>query len=107
MAEFNADPAVDGYIVQTRSRPASTTTPPLAALDPDKDADGLHPVNLGRLALGLDGPPPCTPPGIQALLARYEVPIEGRTSSSSDGAPPWAGPWPCSCPSSGPGPTRP
>ena len=47
-------------------------------MDPDKDADGLHPANLGRLALGVDGPVPCTPAGIQALLAHYQVPVEGR-----------------------------
>ena len=47
-------------------------------MDPDKDADGLHPSNLGRLALGVDGPVPCTPAGIQALLAHYQVPVAGR-----------------------------
>src|SRR5206468_4252188 len=47
------------------------------AIDPDKDADGLHPVNLGRLALGLAGPRPCTPLGIQEILVRYGVPIAG------------------------------
>src|SRR5882724_6461184 len=64
IAELNGDPAVDGYIVQL----------PL----PDHlDADGLHPVNLGRLALGLPGPRPCTPLGIQELLVRGDVPIAG------------------------------
>ena len=52
----------------------------LLEMDPDKDADGLHPVNLGRLVLGVPGPVPCTPAGIEALLAHYKVPIEGRTS---------------------------
>jgi methylenetetrahydrofolate dehydrogenase (NADP+)/methenyltetrahydrofolate cyclohydrolase len=47
------------------------------AVDPDKDADGLHPVNHGRLALGLPGPRPCTPLGIQELLVRGGVPIAG------------------------------
>jgi methylenetetrahydrofolate dehydrogenase (NADP+)/methenyltetrahydrofolate cyclohydrolase len=47
--------------------------------DPDKDVDGLHPVNLGRLVMGVDGPLPCTPYGIQRLLVHYGVPIEGRS----------------------------
>jgi methylenetetrahydrofolate dehydrogenase (NADP+)/methenyltetrahydrofolate cyclohydrolase len=47
-------------------------------MDPDKDVDGLHPVNLGRLALGVPGPVPCTPAGIEALLAYYEIPVSGR-----------------------------
>ena len=46
-------------------------------IDPDKDADGLHPLNLGRLVLGEPGPLPCTPRGIVELLRRYEVPIAG------------------------------
>jgi methylenetetrahydrofolate dehydrogenase (NADP+)/methenyltetrahydrofolate cyclohydrolase len=47
-------------------------------MDPDKDVDGLHPVNLGRLVLGVPGPVPCTPAGIEALLAYYDVPVAGR-----------------------------
>ena len=51
----------------------------LLAIDPDKDADGLHPVNLGKLVMGVpDAPRPCTPLGIQALLVMYKVPIEGQ-----------------------------
>jgi methylenetetrahydrofolate dehydrogenase (NADP+)/methenyltetrahydrofolate cyclohydrolase len=50
----------------------------LGALDPDKDVDGMHPVNLGRLAAGLPGPLPCTPAGIEALLAHHGVPVSGR-----------------------------
>ena len=51
----------------------------LLAIDPDKDADGLHPVNLGKLVMGVAGAPrPCTPLGIQALLVMYNVPIEGQ-----------------------------
>ena len=50
----------------------------LLAIDPDKDADGLHPVNLGRLVMGVDGPLPCTPRGIQVMLEHYGVPVEGR-----------------------------
>jgi methylenetetrahydrofolate dehydrogenase (NADP+)/methenyltetrahydrofolate cyclohydrolase len=50
----------------------------MTAVDPAKDADGLHPINLGLLALGADAPRPGTPLGIQAMLAFYEVPVEGR-----------------------------
>ena len=50
----------------------------LAEIDPDKDADGAHPVNMGRLALGMAGPRPCTPAGIVALLRHYEIPVAGR-----------------------------
>ena len=47
-------------------------------VDPDKDVDGMHPLNLGRLALSMPGPVPCTPAGIEALLAFYEIPVAGR-----------------------------
>ncbi|MGH9036049.1 MAG: bifunctional 5,10-methylenetetrahydrofolate dehydrogenase/5,10-methenyltetrahydrofolate cyclohydrolase, partial [Acidimicrobiia bacterium] len=77
IAELNADPTVDGYIVQLPVPDQLDAGELLAAIDPDKDADGLHPVNLGRLALGLSGPRPCTPLGIQELLVRHEVPITG------------------------------
>jgi methylenetetrahydrofolate dehydrogenase (NADP+)/methenyltetrahydrofolate cyclohydrolase len=50
----------------------------LLAVDPAKDVDGLHPVNLGRLVLGTPGPLPCTPSGIVELLHAYDVPVEGR-----------------------------
>src|SRR5690606_34974725 len=50
----------------------------LMAIDPDKDVDGLHPTNVGRLALGIPGPVSCTPAGIEALLAHYEVPVAGK-----------------------------
>jgi hypothetical protein len=43
-----------------------------------QDVDGLHPVNMGRLALSMPGPVPCTPAGIEALLAHYEIPVAGR-----------------------------
>ena len=77
VAELNADPAVDGYIVQLPLPDHLDAGEILMAVDPDKDADGLHPVNLGRLALGLPGPRPCTPLGIQELLVRGDVPIAG------------------------------
>ncbi|MBV8691157.1 MAG: bifunctional 5,10-methylenetetrahydrofolate dehydrogenase/5,10-methenyltetrahydrofolate cyclohydrolase, partial [Actinobacteria bacterium] len=50
----------------------------LDEMDPDKDADGLHPVNLGRLALSVPAPVPATPAGIEALLAHYDIPVSGR-----------------------------
>jgi methylenetetrahydrofolate dehydrogenase (NADP+)/methenyltetrahydrofolate cyclohydrolase len=77
VAELNADPAVDGYIVQLPLPDHLDAGEILMAISPDKDADGLHPVNLGRLALGLPGPRPCTPLGIQELLVRGDVPIAG------------------------------
>ena len=77
LAELNADPAVDGYIVQLPVPDHLDAGELLMAISPDKDADGLHPVSLGRLALGLQGPRPCTPSGVQELLVRNSVPIAG------------------------------
>ncbi len=78
IARFNADPAVDAYLVQLPLPAHLDEEAALAAVDPGKDVDGLHPVNLGRLVMGADGPLPCTPAGIVELLASYEVPVEGR-----------------------------
>jgi len=78
VARFNADPAVDAFIIQNPVPPGFDFNEAMAAVDPAKDADGLHPVNLGLLALGADAPRPNTPAGIQALLVHYGVPIEGR-----------------------------
>ena len=75
---FNDDPAVHAYIVQLPLPRQLNEEAALLAIDPDKDADGLHPVNLGRLVMGVDGPLPCTPRGIQVMLEHYEVPVEGR-----------------------------
>lgn len=75
---FNADPTVDAYLVQNPVPAGLDYNEVLGAIDPEKDADGLHPVNLGRLALGVDAPLACTPAGIQALLAHYGVPVAGR-----------------------------
>ena len=75
--ELNADPAVHGYIVQLPLPRGLSAGPVLERIDPDKDADGLHPVNLGRLVLNEPGPLPCTPRGCIELLRRYGVPIEG------------------------------
>ena len=77
VAGLNADPACHGYIVQLPLPPQIDTQRVLESIDPDKDADGLHPVNLGRLVLGYPGPLPCTPRGIVELLRRYDVPLRG------------------------------
>ena len=78
VARFNADPKIHAYLVQLPLRPASTRSAVLLAVDPDKDVDGLHPVNLGRLVMGANGPLPCTPSGIVELLHANDVPVEGR-----------------------------
>jgi methylenetetrahydrofolate dehydrogenase (NADP+)/methenyltetrahydrofolate cyclohydrolase len=75
--ELNANPDCTGYIVQLPLPRQLDENAALERIDPDKDADGLHPVNLGRLVLGKEAPLPCTPRGILHLLRRYEVPIEG------------------------------
>jgi methylenetetrahydrofolate dehydrogenase (NADP+)/methenyltetrahydrofolate cyclohydrolase len=77
VARFNADPAVDAFIIQNPVPAGFDFNEAMVAVDPRKDADGLHPVNLGLLALGADAPRPPTPSGIQAILAHYEVPVEG------------------------------
>lgn len=74
---LNADPSVTGYIVQLPLPPHLDANRVLALMDPGKDADGLHPMNLGRLVLGEPAPLPCTPRGIVALLRRYDVEIAG------------------------------
>jgi methylenetetrahydrofolate dehydrogenase (NADP+) / methenyltetrahydrofolate cyclohydrolase len=75
---FNRDPAVDAFLVQLPLPRGLDEEAALLAVDPSKDVDGLHPVNLGRLALGKPGPLPCTPAGIQELLVANGVQIEGR-----------------------------
>jgi methylenetetrahydrofolate dehydrogenase (NADP+)/methenyltetrahydrofolate cyclohydrolase len=76
--EFNDDPSVDAMLVQHPTPPQIDFDAALLEIDPDKDVDGLHPVNMGRLALSMPGPVPCTPAGIEALLAYYEIPVSGR-----------------------------
>jgi methylenetetrahydrofolate dehydrogenase (NADP+) / methenyltetrahydrofolate cyclohydrolase len=77
VAELNADPSCTGYIVQLPLPPGLNAQRVLELIDPAKDADGLHPTNLGRLVLGERGPLPCTPRGIVELLRRFDVPIAG------------------------------
>ena len=78
IAAFNADPDIDAFLVQIPLPKGLNEEAALLAVDPEKDVDGLHPVNLGRLVMGSPGPIPCTPAGILELLVHYEVPIEGR-----------------------------
>ena len=78
IARFNADPKVSAFLVQLPLPAGLDEEGALLAVDPDKDVDGLHPVNLGRLVLGTPGPLPCTPAGIVELLHAYDVPVEGR-----------------------------
>jgi len=75
--ELNADPDCTGYIVQLPLPRGIDESVVLERIDPAKDADGLHPVNLGRLVLGVPGALPCTPVGIVELLRRYDVPLAG------------------------------
>jgi methylenetetrahydrofolate dehydrogenase (NADP+)/methenyltetrahydrofolate cyclohydrolase len=78
IAHLNADPAVSAFLVQLPLPEGLDEEQALLAVDPAKDVDGLHPVNLGRLVLGTPGPLPCTPAGIVELLQAYDVPVEGR-----------------------------
>ena len=75
---FNDDPAVDAMLIQHPIPKHLDYEAALLQIDPDKDADGLHPTNLGRLVLSIPGPVPCTPAGIEALLAHHEIPVAGR-----------------------------
>ena len=76
--ELNDDPAVDALLFQYPAPPQIDFDAALMHVDPDKDVDGMHPTNVGRLALGIPGPTPCTPAGIEALLAHYEIPVAGQ-----------------------------
>ncbi|PWJ26150.1 methylenetetrahydrofolate dehydrogenase (NADP+)/methenyltetrahydrofolate cyclohydrolase [Branchiibius hedensis] len=73
--ELNADPACTGFLVQQPTGLDEFAL--LSRVAPDKDVDGLHPYNLGKLVLGESGPLPCTPMGVIELLRRYDVPIAG------------------------------
>ncbi|RAU93622.1 bifunctional methylenetetrahydrofolate dehydrogenase/methenyltetrahydrofolate cyclohydrolase [Mycolicibacter senuensis] len=75
--ELNANPECTGYIVQLPLPKHLDENAALERVDPAKDADGLHPTNLGRLVLGTPAALPCTPRGIVHLLRRYDVPIAG------------------------------
>lgn len=75
--DLNSASECTGYIVQLPLPKAINTQMILEAIDPAKDADGLHPMNLGRLVAGYDAPLPCTPRGIVALLNHYEINLNG------------------------------
>ena len=82
VSELNQAPEVTGYIVQLPLPVGINTNELLEAIDPDKDADGLHPINLGKLVLNVSGeitsPLPCTPMGIVELLRRYNIDLAGK-----------------------------
>ena len=75
---LNDDDGVDAMLVQYPGPPQVDFDAVLMAIDPNKDVDGLHPTNVGRLALGIPGPVSCTPAGIEAILVHYGVPVAGR-----------------------------
>jgi methylenetetrahydrofolate dehydrogenase (NADP+)/methenyltetrahydrofolate cyclohydrolase len=77
VARLNEDPRCTGFIVQLPLPTGLDPTEVLEAIDPAKDADGLHPVNLGRLVLGRPAPLPCTPRACVELLRAYHVPLDG------------------------------
>jgi methylenetetrahydrofolate dehydrogenase (NADP+)/methenyltetrahydrofolate cyclohydrolase len=77
IAELNSAAECTGYIVQLPLPAGINAQAILEAIDPSKDADGLHPINLGRLVSGYTSPLPCTPRAIVALLRHYEIPIDG------------------------------
>lgn len=74
---FNDDPGVDAMLIQHPVPGGLDYEAVLAEMDPDKDADGLHPCNLGRLVLSMPGPIPCTPAGIEAMLSHYGIQVAG------------------------------
>jgi len=75
---LNRRPEIDGVLVQLPLPSQVDSKKVLLAVDPDKDVDGLHPMNLGKLVSGRAGPRPCTPAGILELLKRYRIPILGQ-----------------------------
>ncbi len=77
VTELNKNPECTGYIVQLPLPKGLNSNLVLENMDPKKDADGLHPINLGRLVLGQSAPLPCTPRGIVELLRNYDVNIDG------------------------------
>ena len=77
ISELNSTKECTGYIVQLPQPKGINTQRVLEAIDPNKDADGLHPFNLGRLVLGYEAPLPCTPRAIVALLDHYKISTKG------------------------------
>lgn len=75
---FDDDGAVHAFLVQNPVHDQLDFNEAMAAMDPDKDVDGLHPVNLGKLVLQAPGPRPCTPAGVQAMLVHYGIDVGGK-----------------------------
>ena len=75
---LNADDSVDGYLIQYPVAEGFDFDAAVNRMDPAKDADGLHPTNLGRLVLQQDGPVPCTPAGIRAMFVHYGIDLRGK-----------------------------
>jgi 5,10-methylene-tetrahydrofolate dehydrogenase/Methenyl tetrahydrofolate cyclohydrolase len=80
IAELNADPRVDGILLQLPVPKGLDSRRCLELIRPDKDVDGFHPANMGRLAQGLPGLQPCTPAGVIELLRRYDLPTQGKSA---------------------------
>ena len=78
IAKLNANPEIDGYIVQLPLPKHINEQKILLAIDPTKDVDGFHPANFGRMALDMEAFIPATPFGIMELLKRYKVPTQGK-----------------------------
>jgi methylenetetrahydrofolate dehydrogenase (NADP+)/methenyltetrahydrofolate cyclohydrolase len=78
ISDFNNDKDVHGLLIQYPIPGHLDYDAALSIMDPDKDVDGMHPVNMGRLALMMAGPVPATPAGIEALLAFYDIPVAGH-----------------------------
>jgi len=76
--DFNNNPEIDGFLIQHPVPEGFDFNEAISRIDPAKDADGLHPVNLGKLVLQQEGPLPCTPAGIQAILKYYDLDIGGK-----------------------------
>lgn len=75
---FNNDPNVHAFIIQYPLPAGFDFAEAMRLMNPDKDADGLHPVNLGKLVLQEPGPLPCTPAGIRELFVHYDIPVAGK-----------------------------
>ena len=78
IAELNSDPDVDGFIVQLPLPQHISENKVIEAIDPQKDADGFHPVNIGKMVVGLPGYLPATPYGIVELIKRYKIETSGK-----------------------------
>lgn len=78
LGAFNADPGIDGILVQMPLPPQVDSRAVLLAIDPAKDVDGFHPINVGNLAGNIPGPRPCTPAGVMELLKRSNIPLKGK-----------------------------